>query len=761
MIVMRIGSFLNNLFHCRNADGADPADPNAHTLALLSARLDASVTTQQIRDLDRGLAAMRELPGGAILLDAMRAYSEATGKQPRIVPTQDRHPPHTQHVSNGTWRVHPRALLDHPHKGLQILALLYEDMARPRDGHFHGVARGRLPQPDAALQTRWQTWATQGTPWEKRIDAMGAMWNWFEETAYYGGLTRDQMIGMLDHIALGEPVPTPLYAELNLSGLHLTELPEMPPAVYALRADDNDLQTLDHLPDDLRILRLNRVFKRHDLPDLSHQLQRLPGGLIELELDGNQLAAIMEAPGMDNWTLPKHLKSLSLSGNALTALPALRGELATLSASDNCLMTIPVPTLAKATGLQKADFSHNFLDSVPAAIRGLPRSCEVDLTGNPLTAIALQIARRRALPFGTAFWQVADEMHRMPGPRIIYNAYEPDAAAAPETEEPPPPSTAAPAELEAEVRAWLGEKRMRAVAQSWRDIAATSGTDYFVRMLRRLRLDSANKVDAGFRQSVAEYLTVLIRPERAALRDITFSTCEERRGRCADHAALLFVQLKILRANDDVALGTYDDSPQELVELGEQLFLLDLLTQEAIANGNRIFKDKRANRQEYVETVLACYVHFREKLGLSLVVPKMDYASYSGLEAADFKAMEAVVEKKRKEFPYFLNVEWEGWKHMLKRNFRDEYQAAETRRYADLDQLQPNITLALQRKGLDPGNESLRDREGFFVNRKMVYERMAPVTRAYLESIGKHPLALHAAPETPPTMDEKLLIGPI
>jgi hypothetical protein len=754
---MRIGSLIHNFFHHHNANFVNA---NTNSPAMLPARLDAAAKPHQIRELDIALATIRELPGGAVLLDALRVHAEVTGKRPHIVLIQDRGLPKIGQVSNETWHVNPQSLRQHPERGLKVVARLYENISQVRLGRFHGVATEQLPRPEPDLQKRWHDWVQEGTASEKRFDAVRAAWRWFEETTYYGGIDYDQMIILLNYLALNEQIPAHLYAELNLSGLSLKELPEMPPGVYALRADNNDLTTLEHVPDDLRMLRLNGALKLAGGPALSQQLRALPDKLVELELDGDNLDTLLQVPGIERWTLPKHLKLLSLRHNGLSTLPILQSELVTLFASDNRLMNLPDRTLEKATGLQEADFRHNDMSFVPGAIQRLPRSCRIDLSGNPMLVIAYQIADRDGVSFEIARSRVVTELRRMRGPNTIYNADREEPAPTPNADELDIPAKANPVILENEVGYWVGAKRMGEVAELWRNIAKKDGSGYFVQMLRSLRLESANRINPGFRENLAEYLTEFIRPERATLQEMTLNACDERRSRCVDHATMALVQLKMLLANDDVRRGAYDHRPKELVELAKQFFTLDILTTEAIAKGNVLYRGKTVDSQEYVETVLKCYVYFREKLGLSLVVPRMNYAHSSGLDLTDLRAIETTVQKKYKEFPYFL-VEWEGWQDMLKRNYSEEYVTAESQRYADLERLDLHITQALQRKGLDSANESLRDRESVFVNRKMNYERMAPVTRAYLEFIGAQKLASQVAPRQAPAMDEKIIIGPI
>jgi hypothetical protein len=419
MCTHSIVSYISNFFSPRPS--LSPKDSQAEGQALLPAHLDGTVTPDQLNELDRGLRAIRDVPGGDTLLRALRAYGDATNNLPRIIIVHDAvtYPADaTRGVSSdGTWRVNPLALQTHPDSGLQALAQLYETLTQPRLGKFYGVPSEHLPQPDAELQAHWDIWVQVGRPEERRTQAVDAMQAWVTETRYYGGLSYLQMAELLDLIAAGKSAPVVLDAPLDLSALGLLELPQMPPKVRILFIDHNWLCSLAHLPDDLRILRMNHALlpgiaylKPNLVRTLTHQLQRLPKDLVELELDDNDLHHLFKTQGLqiEQWSLPSGLTTLSLCRNWLRTLPLLSASVITLRASGNRLSDISINTLKDASHLREADVSDNVLFDVPISLFLLDRHCNVNLSGNPLTLLVNDIMRVHGITEGEASLRLPD-----------------------------------------------------------------------------------------------------------------------------------------------------------------------------------------------------------------------------------------------------------------------------------------------------------------------------------------------------------------
>jgi hypothetical protein len=744
---MRIGGHgVFNLFpqHQRAAGNTAPGS------ALLPAHLENTVTPLQIEQLDRGLNAVRGLPGGDTLLRALRAHGEATGRLPRIVLVNEGGIwPVSPAVSGETWRVDPLALEIHAESGLEDLACLYETMARPDLAvSFYGVSADRLPQPDARLQARWNRWAREGSPLERRDMAVTEMRAWVAHTGYYGGTDHRGMKRLLDHIKHHRPAPGPLmlHAELNLSGMSLRELPKMPPGVRALRADHNWLQSLKHLPPDLLSLRMNCAFPPGQSPGLTQQLLRLPRNLVVLELDGNYIGDVLRTPQIEQWRLPPSLRMLSLRDNAILTLPPLPARLATLRASNNCLGEINASILKGMSHLREADFSDNLLVVVPVSLRQLPSACQVDLSGNPLTML-MDMRQNQHLSAEQAIQRLTAVLNRGAGPRLIYRprrSIEPAISPWP-----------IPQPLIIVVQDWLDDKSAKTAAL-WRPIENEEGAPEFARLLKYLSVSVSAKV-AGFRAGMGEWLNELAQPRRAELRRLTFAACLGASAHCEDRAAWTLNQLKMLRVNDDIEQGTYDAQPLALLDLGRQLFRLRELTKIAIAKSDELYKSRAPEDREDIEVHLGYQTMLRKELDLTLVVPDMKYTF--ALTSSDLTlAKQEVKQREAAEFGHFLCVEWQGWRTMLARKHRAAYEAAQERLQEAVEtQFDDLLSRALRAEDMDPDDEDARVAKGPDVQRLMEYAILAPVTRDYLLTLGMEGPAL---PHQPAPLQPSARAGP-
>ena len=152
---------------------------------------------------------------------------------------------------------------------------------------------------------------------------------------------------------------------LDLSKLHLTELPPLPDDLIMLRCDSNELTSLPELPSSLRILHChsNHLSSLPELPPFleslscSHNhissLPSLPSTLTQLVCIRNYLTSLPPLPHsleelcFDNnyitqlAMVPPHLTSLSCCRNQLTALPSLPDGLHSLFCFANPLETFP------------------------------------------------------------------------------------------------------------------------------------------------------------------------------------------------------------------------------------------------------------------------------------------------------------------------------------------------------------------------------------------------------------------------------------
>jgi len=152
---------------------------------------------------------------------------------------------------------------------------------------------------------------------------------------------------------------------LDLSKLHLTELPPLPDDLIMLRCDSNELTSLPELPPSLRILHChsNQLSSLPELPPFleslscSHNhissLPSLPSTLTQLVCIRNYLTSLPPLPStleelcFDNnyitqlTMVPPHLTSLSCCWNQLTTLPSLPDGLHSLFCFANPLETFP------------------------------------------------------------------------------------------------------------------------------------------------------------------------------------------------------------------------------------------------------------------------------------------------------------------------------------------------------------------------------------------------------------------------------------
>jgi Leucine-rich repeat (LRR) protein len=133
--------------------------------------------------------------------------------------------------------------------------------------------------------------------------------------------------------------------ELNLSGLELEVLPELPNGLKILNCSNNNLKSLPNLPDSLTGLYCSNN-KIQSLPDL-------PGSLTKLDCSNNYLKSLPNLP--DSLTalycnnnqlqslpnLPDSLTNLDCNNNKIQSLPDLPGSLTGLYCSNNEIICLP------------------------------------------------------------------------------------------------------------------------------------------------------------------------------------------------------------------------------------------------------------------------------------------------------------------------------------------------------------------------------------------------------------------------------------
>ncbi|HTJ98616.1 MAG TPA: NEL-type E3 ubiquitin ligase domain-containing protein, partial [Bordetella sp.] len=130
-------------------------------------------------------------------------------------------------------------------------------------------------------------------------------------------------------------------------------------------------------------------------------------------------------------------------------------------------------------------------------------------------------------------------------------------------------------------------------------------------------------------------------------------------------------------------------------------------------------------------------VELREPLGLSTVVPHMNFFRLSGVTRADLDAaLEEVRAAERTGFYNDLVVD-DTWKALIAQERPDPYAAAQLRLQELADEpLKQRIRAELVNHGLDPEDIDAQRNIGRSVWRQMEYEVLEPITREYLESAG-------------------------
>jgi internalin A len=157
--------------------------------------------------------------------------------------------------------------------------------------------------------------------------------------------------------------------ELNLSGLELTEIPELIAQLTNLKTLFLFNNQLTSLPNSIAQLKnLKTLFlhinKLTSLPDVITQLKNLQ----ELYIHENKLTSLP-----DEIAQLKNLKTLDLENNKLTSIPDAITQLTNLQSlclSGNELSSLP-SMIAQLTNLQRLDLENNQLESLPEGIKQL------------------------------------------------------------------------------------------------------------------------------------------------------------------------------------------------------------------------------------------------------------------------------------------------------------------------------------------------------------------------------------------------------
>ncbi|VVE51587.1 E3 ubiquitin-protein ligase ipaH3 [Pandoraea horticolens] len=421
--------------------------------------------------------------------------------------------------------------------------------------------------------------------------------------------------------------------KLDLRGLGLGCLPELPAGLTSLDVSYDDLTELPALPAGLATLDASG--------NLLTELRPLPASLTTLDASDN---ALTELPA-----LPAGLAVLDVSGNQLTELPVLPASLAMFDASDNQLIDLPVlpaslarlnvnvnrlirlPALPASLMLLYAQ--RNQLAQLPASALSMPHDGQVFVENNPFSPAYLQRLR------------VATSAPRYSGPQIHFSIEAADASIA----------TARP--LPEAVRDWFNSDE-QAQVHRWQAHSEEAHAAEFSLFLDRLRV-SVN-YHAGFKMAVASWLSQLA--QDGELRQLAFQTVQGATESCEDRVALTYNNLTKLSHAHAVTRGEYDARLDEIVDRGLGAFRLDAL--EKIARK----KAQTLPLVDEIEVYLAYQVQLRDRLKLPTDIADMRFFHVSGVVPKDLRDAEQEVRAQESaEFPQYFLVEWEPWQQVLAR----------------------------------------------------------------------------------------------
>ncbi|CAM3420557.1 NEL-type E3 ubiquitin ligase domain-containing protein [Bordetella flabilis] len=752
----------------------------------LVAGIRGDVLPRELEQLEALLERLEAHPQGKILMDSMQAYRQWFGKLPEIVLRRDYESPRPPAAGSATdrtiWHLDLRELGACPaFEAIRQLADVYCDLAGTPNMEcdvFQAYTFDDDQKLDPLLEKAWEKWISAGKQSVHDRSSVGQyrciatrrrvienLRTDLKQMRCYGGLTHADFHHLMKELRWGcqdclpaAPTAVNLRAAslqtrqcMNFSSSHFpSDMEDIGPYQHKGRIAQGCASSLPPLPQDLEALCLD-AYPRPDLSALPPglkvlrmrqaglvKLPRLPAGLKILEVAQNALIRLDNLPaGLETLivsnnplrdlpeplparlrhlaadaaqlarlpALPESLERLSVCRNRLTTLPALPPRLRDLSADENHLAEFPVDV---PLTLERAYLVGNDLRRLPPACANLS-GCDFYLEGNP---IALQDLPR--LPPG------------VPGPRfhVSMQAY----AAAPQAA--PRPVRMAGNLTEA-TSAWLLPD-MPEAAQRWEAQANPAEAQEFVQFLNRLHYPKNTKESvfetAAFRASVVSLLTELSLPERAELRVDVYALCKDATANCDDRVLWTLGRLRALLLNDDIRLGRYDDRVGDVIELGRQMFSLDVLAQIARE------KVRTLTYIDEVEVYLAYAVQLRQALRLTSVVADMLYFKASGVTPADVdNALQTVRHRQRTEFPMFLALDYEPWQTLLRRRDPDRHDAFQASAHEEMERcLEPELRSRLQAVGLDPHDDDARRTVGLAVSRDIRYRVLEPLVAEYL-----------------------------
>ena len=588
---------------------------------------------------------------------------------------------------------------------------------------------GRIEQSTQSTQSTQRTQSAQSAQSSRaearaaRTRAVEALRRQLQELRNHGGITRvalrkvlradtDEKVAnalasgasvrLTFHSGLTSLPPIPAYVRvLDVSGSPIRDWRNLPKLLTRFTAHDCGLtrlprnlsRTIKHLDisqNRLRKLELWEGLESMQMNDaaLDHPLV-LPDSIVDLEARNCEMAklAVRKSSRLRNLNLrgstvtaikgplPPGLETLNLSRcRALRVMPALRlPGLRHLNLSGIGLKRVPplLPTL------RSLNLSHNWTSILSEKLRLTPAvmelaDCEIDVNFTGITQ---------------------DDLPHLPpgqrGPRLLHLAGG-DGAPAPSGRP-----------IEQAVAAWFdpGVPGAAEVMDRWRQIAAAEGDalpfNEFRIFIDRLA-GTVNAKDtqygATFRAEVRAWLTECAQPGRKKLRQATFGACLDANESCQDRSAWTYTQLKSLRLNADIELGLYDKRVRDVVKAAREAFVKDELENLASRKCDAVdLARKQAAEAEgglgayyrpcdRIDIYLAYIVKLGDRAGIKLTGSRsMAFFNATGLTEAEIEADWPGLRLRLSpaRFETFLSRDFSPWKSFMKRNFREDYEAAE------------------------------------------------------------------------------------
>jgi Leucine-rich repeat (LRR) protein len=769
---------------------APTAEQQAQFLDTLVQGIRGGATTQQVEAVRTLLRRIEADTRGNAILKAMSAYHELLGEAPKIVLRQEGNtalprPSLYQQVQGNVWHLDLAALAELPTRDVVTeLAAVYNNMTdilESRDP-FAALRRTDKLRLPAELEKAWKAWESRekgsftARAAQKAVSALGRpIPGGWKDYSFPSDLIKNLRYQLQNVRAFGGMPPRALQAVLQEQAYE---------GLVGIRVDipaHNRVNTLPPLPADLERLDISNAYFQSptELPDglkslwiRADQLPLLPAplpkGLIALRVEGSLTKLPVPLPtGLRKLTVkggvtsfpdvlpesleelkisgyglltirlpsiwPSGLKKLNISGNRLSDMPQLPSALIELDISRNHFLELPAPLPAT---LQKLNAGQNRLISSPDVLpadleelhlyanrltefpRNLParlrilhlesnRLTQLPDSINSLTDVEIFIAGN-PIPFGNIPAPIAGQ----PGPQIHF-----------------PRLAATQSRTVAQAVGYWLEGRPE-IASLWNAIAIPDNAEAFSHFLDRLR-DTIMYRDEAQRAVVVKWLKELA--ERPALRQDSLAFCLGATETCDDRVVSTWNELQRLQLNDDIRIGRYDAHPDQVVQAARQMFRLRVL--EEIAK-HKMQTVSRVGVE--VEVYLAYAVKLRNQLGLTTIVPEMNFFNLSEVTQNDLaQALSIVQAREAAEFDRFLVLDYEPWQTLLKRKDPAAYAAAEDALHELVEtRFEQRLEEEIARLGLDPTHDAAaiadaRKDLGRPVMRELQYGQLAPLTRKH------------------------------